>query len=114
MKGRTVRDGQVRIARSYTKLGPRIVAARAFTHTFRGDGRIRGAKRTEPADKLDSMLDPDAIATNYWNVCGNRAALCWGNGTAALDQNFLVGPNYSRRAWCSSRGRHGCGGTIMP
>jgi hypothetical protein len=30
----------------------------------------------------------------------------WGNGTAALDQNCLVGPSYSRQAWCSSRGRH--------
>jgi hypothetical protein len=28
-----------------------------LTH-FVIDGRIRGVKRTEPADKLDSMLDP--------------------------------------------------------
>jgi hypothetical protein len=26
------------------------------------DGRIRSAKRTEPLDEPDSMLDPDAIA----------------------------------------------------
>jgi hypothetical protein len=48
------------------------------------DGRIRGAKRTEPADKLDSMLDPDAIAANYRNVCGNRAALWLGKWDCGL------------------------------
>ena len=32
------------------------------------DGGIRGATRTEAADRPDSMLDPDAIAENYWNV----------------------------------------------
>jgi NAD(P)-dependent dehydrogenase (short-subunit alcohol dehydrogenase family) len=42
------------------------------------DGRIRSAKRTEPADKPDSMLDPDAIAANYWNVlCQPRSAWAW-------------------------------------
>jgi NAD(P)-dependent dehydrogenase (short-subunit alcohol dehydrogenase family) len=32
------------------------------------DGGIRSAARTEAADRPDSMLDPDAIAENYWNV----------------------------------------------
>jgi NAD(P)-dependent dehydrogenase (short-subunit alcohol dehydrogenase family) len=32
------------------------------------DGGIRSSVRTEPADRPDSMLDPDAIAANYWNV----------------------------------------------
>ena len=32
------------------------------------DGGIRSSARTEPADRPDSMLDPDAIALNYWNV----------------------------------------------
>jgi NAD(P)-dependent dehydrogenase (short-subunit alcohol dehydrogenase family) len=32
------------------------------------DGAIRSSVRAEPADKPDSMLDPDAIALNYWNV----------------------------------------------
>jgi len=32
------------------------------------DGGIRSSARTEPADRPDSMLDPDAIAANYWNV----------------------------------------------
>jgi NAD(P)-dependent dehydrogenase (short-subunit alcohol dehydrogenase family) len=42
------------------------------------DGRIRGTKRTEPADKPDSMLDPDAIAANYWNVLRQpRSAWAW-------------------------------------
>ena len=39
------------------------------------DGGISSARRTEPTDKPDSMLDPDAIATNYWNVlCQPRSA----------------------------------------
>jgi NAD(P)-dependent dehydrogenase (short-subunit alcohol dehydrogenase family) len=39
------------------------------------DGRIRSAKRVEPVDKPDSMLDSDAIAANYWNVlCQPRSA----------------------------------------
>jgi NAD(P)-dependent dehydrogenase (short-subunit alcohol dehydrogenase family) len=32
------------------------------------DGGIRSGTRTEPADRPDSMLDPDAIALSYWNV----------------------------------------------
>jgi NAD(P)-dependent dehydrogenase (short-subunit alcohol dehydrogenase family) len=32
------------------------------------DGGIRSAARVEPADRPDSMLDPDAIAWSYWNV----------------------------------------------
>jgi NAD(P)-dependent dehydrogenase (short-subunit alcohol dehydrogenase family) len=32
------------------------------------DGGIRSSTRTEPSDRPDSMLDPDAIAKNYWNV----------------------------------------------
>ena len=42
------------------------------------DGGIRSAKRAEPADKPESMLDPDAIAANYWNVlCQPRSAWTW-------------------------------------
>lgn len=32
------------------------------------DGAIRNPGRSEPADKPDSMLDPDAIAANYLNL----------------------------------------------
>jgi NAD(P)-dependent dehydrogenase (short-subunit alcohol dehydrogenase family) len=32
------------------------------------DGGIRSGARMEPADKPDSMLDPDAIAETYWSV----------------------------------------------
>ena len=32
------------------------------------DGAIKSAVRHEPADKPDSMLDPDAIAETYWSV----------------------------------------------
>lgn len=32
------------------------------------DGGIRSSVRTEPADKPNSFLDPDAIAANYWHV----------------------------------------------
>jgi NAD(P)-dependent dehydrogenase (short-subunit alcohol dehydrogenase family) len=42
------------------------------------DGGIRSAVRTEPADRPDSMLDPDAIAESYWNVLQQpRSAWSW-------------------------------------
>jgi NAD(P)-dependent dehydrogenase (short-subunit alcohol dehydrogenase family) len=42
------------------------------------DGGIRSAERTEPADRPDSMLDPDAIALSYWNVLQQpRSAWTW-------------------------------------
>jgi NAD(P)-dependent dehydrogenase (short-subunit alcohol dehydrogenase family) len=42
------------------------------------DGGIRSAARAEPADKPDSMLDPDAIALSYWNVLQQpRSAWSW-------------------------------------
>jgi NAD(P)-dependent dehydrogenase (short-subunit alcohol dehydrogenase family) len=42
------------------------------------DGGIRGAVRSEPADRPDSMLDPDAIALSYWNVLQQpRSAWSW-------------------------------------
>jgi NAD(P)-dependent dehydrogenase (short-subunit alcohol dehydrogenase family) len=42
------------------------------------DGGIRSADRTEPADRPDSMLDPDAIALSYWNVLQQpRSAWTW-------------------------------------
>ena len=42
------------------------------------DGGVRSAVRAEPTDKPDSMLDPDAIAANYWNVLRQpRTAWTW-------------------------------------
>src|SRR6201981_3872711 len=42
------------------------------------DGGIRSAVRTEPLDRPDSMLDPDAIAMSYWNVMQQpRSAWTW-------------------------------------
>ena len=42
------------------------------------DGGIRSSVRTEPSDKPDSMLDPDAIALSYWNVLQQpRSAWSW-------------------------------------
>ena len=42
------------------------------------DGGIRSAARTEPADRPDSFLDPDAIAESYWNVLQQpRSAWTW-------------------------------------
>ena len=42
------------------------------------DGGIRNPGRTEPPDKPDSMLDPDAIAQNYLNVLRQpRSAWTW-------------------------------------
>src|ERR1035437_6083813 len=45
---------------------------------FVTDGAIPSAARTEPADRPDSMLDPDAIALSYWNVLQQpRSAWSW-------------------------------------
>ena len=42
------------------------------------DGGIRSSARSEPADRPDSMLDPDAIALSYWNVLQQpRSAWTW-------------------------------------
>ena len=42
------------------------------------DGGIRSAAYAEPADRPDSMLDPDAIALSYWNVLQQpRSAWSW-------------------------------------
>lgn len=42
------------------------------------DGAIRNPGRTEPADKPDSMLDPEAIAGTYLNVLKQpRSAWTW-------------------------------------
>src|ERR1700747_1308965 len=42
------------------------------------DGGIRSAARTEPADRPDARLDPEAIALSYWNVLQQpRSAWTW-------------------------------------
>jgi NAD(P)-dependent dehydrogenase (short-subunit alcohol dehydrogenase family) len=42
------------------------------------DGGIRSDRRAEPADRPDSMLDPDAIAANYLHVLKQpRSAWSW-------------------------------------
>jgi NAD(P)-dependent dehydrogenase (short-subunit alcohol dehydrogenase family) len=42
------------------------------------DGAIRNPGRVEPADKPDSMLDPDAIAATYLGVLNQpRSAWTW-------------------------------------
>jgi NAD(P)-dependent dehydrogenase (short-subunit alcohol dehydrogenase family) len=42
------------------------------------DGGIRSASRSEPADKPDSMLDPDAIAQTYLDLLQqHRSAWAW-------------------------------------
>jgi NAD(P)-dependent dehydrogenase (short-subunit alcohol dehydrogenase family) len=42
------------------------------------DGAIRSDTRVEPADKLDSYLDPDAIAQTYLNILRQpRSAWTW-------------------------------------
>jgi short-subunit dehydrogenase len=40
------------------------------------DGGIRNARRAEPADKPDSLLDPDAIAASYLHVL-NQPRSAW-------------------------------------
>jgi NAD(P)-dependent dehydrogenase (short-subunit alcohol dehydrogenase family) len=46
------------------ELGPQGVHVAHFVI----DGGVRGAHRPEPADRPDSMLDPDAIAQSYVDV----------------------------------------------
>jgi NAD(P)-dependent dehydrogenase (short-subunit alcohol dehydrogenase family) len=42
------------------------------------DGGIRSARRQEPADRPDSMLDPDAIAATYLHLLQQpRSAWTW-------------------------------------
>jgi NAD(P)-dependent dehydrogenase (short-subunit alcohol dehydrogenase family) len=42
------------------------------------DGGIRNPGRTEPPDRPDSMLDPDAIADAYWRLATqDRSAWTW-------------------------------------
>src|SRR6202043_1938077 len=46
------------------ELGPKGIHVAHFVI----DGGIRSAARAEPADRPDSMLDPDAIAASYLDV----------------------------------------------
>ncbi len=42
------------------------------------DGGIRTPGRAEPAERPDSMLDPDAIAASYWDLLSqDRSAWAW-------------------------------------
>ena len=60
------------------------------------DGGIRSAARPVPADKPDSLLDPDAIAETYWHVLhaasqrlelGGRGAAV---GREVLERGFVL------------------------
>ena len=73
------RDGQVRAARPGAEHGARTVAAGHPRGALRDRWRHpQSAAATEPADKPDSMLDPDAIAATYWHVAQQpRSAWTW-------------------------------------
>jgi NAD(P)-dependent dehydrogenase (short-subunit alcohol dehydrogenase family) len=56
------------------ELGPRGIHVAHFVI----DGGIRSTRRAEPADKPDSLLDPDAIAETYLHVLRQpRSAWTW-------------------------------------
>jgi NAD(P)-dependent dehydrogenase (short-subunit alcohol dehydrogenase family) len=53
------------------------------------DGGIRSARRTEPADRPDSMLDPDAIAATYMHLLRQpRSAWTWEVEVRPWVENF--------------------------
>jgi NAD(P)-dependent dehydrogenase (short-subunit alcohol dehydrogenase family) len=59
------------MAREFSPRGIRIAH-------FVIDGGIRAAARQVPADKPDSLLDPDDIAETYWHVLNQkRSAWTW-------------------------------------
>src|SRR6266850_1695626 len=63
---------------AFADLVPADVAQGIHIAHFVIDGGIRSAARSEPADRPDSMLDPDAIALSYWNVLQQpRSAWSW-------------------------------------
>ena len=55
------------------------------------DGGIRSARRADPPDKPDSMLDPDAIAESYLHVLAAAAQrLDLGDRAAAVGREILM------------------------
>ncbi len=57
------------------ELGPKGIHV---AHFVIDDGGIKSAERQEPAERPDSMLDPDAIAASYWSVLQQpRSAWTW-------------------------------------
>jgi NAD(P)-dependent dehydrogenase (short-subunit alcohol dehydrogenase family) len=53
-------------------------ALRGLAQSMARDGGVRGARRAEPADRPDSLLDPDAIAQSYWHLLQQpRNAWAW-------------------------------------
>ncbi|MBN9511874.1 MAG: SDR family NAD(P)-dependent oxidoreductase [Alphaproteobacteria bacterium] len=53
------------------------------------DGGIRSAERPVPADRPDSLLDPDAIAETYWAVLQqHRSAWSWEVEVRPWVENF--------------------------
>lgn len=53
------------------------------------DGGIRSARRAEPADKPDSLLDPDAIAASYLHLLQQpRSAWSWEIEVRPWVENF--------------------------
>lgn len=115
MKGCTSRDGQVTLGDLAQSLARELSPQSIHVTHFVIDGRAFAA----PSGlSRQTNWTPCSIRMRLRPTIGMFVATAqrfgWGKGTAASDQNFLVGPSYSRRAWCSSRGRHDCGGTIMP
>ncbi len=87
----TVRDGQVRAARSGPEHGARTVAAghpcRAFRHRRRHPQR--GPARSRPTSRIGCSI-PTRSRESYWNVLQQpRSAWSWELGAAAVGGEVL-------------------------
>ena len=84
-----VRDGQVRAARPRAEHGARTVAAGHPRRAFRDRRRDPQRGAPEPADRPDTLLDPDAIAESYCSVLRSRAAPGPGSSSAPVGREVL-------------------------
>ena len=73
-----VRDGKFALRGLAQSMARELAPRGIHVAHFVIDGAIRNPGRTEPPDKPQSMLDPDAIALNYLHILRQpRSAWTW-------------------------------------